>query len=435
MFMKRIVFKIAVFAIVFYALSAIVAFCLSDDQTSYGRVLLHELYEQEKVDILYCGSSHVSHGIVASVADEMTGKKNFSTGTAAQSIQGTYAILKQAVKKYDIEKVFLEMEFAISTQTPPSKRSGFKSDYLVAKYIKDPKIKFDFLTSISKPKYYLNHFLPIGKDKYLTLKPKALASRAKAIATGSYFRYEWQDDDAEYEKGGTVLDREFIKNGSFSETSQYGKIDIASISDEYFSTVEKIIVLCKENNIELIFYAMPCTDFYLGEKGNYDEYHALIKDFCKKKGFEFYDFNLAKEQYMNFDDEDFRDDTHFNSSGCYKWTKAFWSFFNSGMKKEDFFYNSYAERMAKMDKKIFGLVYDFKDDKHTLEIKPIYNHIDNSVITYDITAKYNETEEVLAKNSENSFVELPHGKAGKIVVVSYLDGVKQNECSENFAAF
>ena len=433
--MKKILFKIAAFALIFYALSAIVAFCLSDDQSSYGRVLLHELYEQEKVDILYCGSSHVSHGIVASVADEMTGKKNFSTGTAAQSIQGTYAILKQAVKKYDIEKVFLEMEFAISTQTPPSKRSGFKSDYLVAKYIKDPKIKFDFLTSISKPKYYLNHFLPIGKDKNLTLKPKALASRAKAIATGSYFRYEWQDDGAEYEKGGTVLDKEFIKNGSFSDTSQYGKIDIASISDEYFAVVEKIIALCKENNIELIFYAMPCTDFYLGEKGNYDEYHALIKDFCKKKGFEFYDFNLAKEQYMNFEDEDFRDDNHFNSSGCYKWTKAFWSFFNSGMTKEDFFYNSYAERMAKMDKKIFGLVYDFKDDKRTLEIKPIYNHIDNSVITYDITAKYNETEEVLAKNSENSVVELPHGKAGKIVVVSYLDGVKQNECSENFAAF
>ena len=433
--MKKIILKLAVFAIIFYVLSAIIAFCLTDDQSSYGRVLLHELYEQEKVDILYCGSSHVSHGIVASVADEMTGKKNFSTGTAAQSIQGTYAILKQAVKKYDIEKVFLEMEFAISTQTPPSKRTGFKSDYLVAKYIKDPKIKFEFLTSISKPKYYLNHFLPIGKDKYLTLKPKALASRAKAIATGSYFRYEWQDDDAEYEKGGTVLDKEFIKNGSFSETSQYGKIDIASISDEYFAVVEKIIALCKENNIELIFYAMPCTDFYLGEKGNYDEYHALIKDFCKKKGFEFYDFNLAKEQYMSFDDEDFRDDNHFNSSGCYKWTKAFWNFFNSGMTKEDFFYNSYAERMANMDKKIFGLVYDFKDDKRTLEIKPIYNHIDNSVITYDITAKYSGTEEVLAKNSENSVVKLPHGKAGKIVVVSYLDGVKQNECSENFAAF
>ena len=138
---------------------------------------------------------------------------------------------------------------------------------------------------------------------------------------------------------------------------------------------------------------------------------------------------------MSFDDEDFRDDNHFNSSGCYKWTKAFWNFFNSGMTKEDFFYNSYAERMAKMDKKIFGLVYDFKDDKRTLEIKPIYNHIDNSVITYDITAKYSGTEEVLAKNSENSVVKLPHGKAGKIVVVSYLDGVKQNECSENFAAF
>lgn len=212
-------------------------------------------------------------------------------------------------------------------------------------------------------------------------------------------------------------------------------INLDSISEEYLQYVEKIIDFCKKNNIELIFYSMPCTDFYLGEKGNYDEYHAFIRDFLATKGFEFYDFNLVKEEFMNFEDEDFRDDNHFNKQGCYKWTKMFWDCMNSSLPKSEIFYISYAERMQNMKPRIFGLVYDFKDDKRYLEIKPIYNHIENSTITYDITALYSGTEEVLAKGTENPVVELPHGKAGKIRIVSYLDGVKQTDCKENFAAF
>ena len=427
--------KVIAFLAVFWALSALVAFLLRDDSGSYGRVLLHELYEQENIDILYCGSSHVSHGIVADIADEMTGKTNFSTGTAAQSIQGTYAILKQAVKRYDIKTVFLEMEFAISTQTPPSRRDGFKSDYLVANGIKDPQIKLELLTSISTPKYYLNHFLPIGKDKYLTLNPKSLAYRAKSFVNGDYFRYEYESDDDEYAGRGCLLDYRVVKNGTFSETAHESPINLSAVSEEYLATVDKIIALCKEKGVELIFYSMPCTDFYLGEKGNYDEYHALIRDFLASRGFDFYDFNLAKESYMRFEDEDFRDDNHFNAQGCKKWTRLFWEFFLNGKPKEEFFYDSYKERMAAMSPRIFGLVYDFKDDKRHLEIKPIYNHLDNAVITYDVTASFSGTEEVLAQNSTETTWSLPRGKAGKIRVVSYLDGVKQNDCRENFAAF
>ena len=199
--MKKIPLKIAVFIAIFYVLSALIAFLLKDDANSYGRVLLHEMYESENIDILYCGSSHVSHGIVSKIANEKTGKNNFSTGTASQSIFGTYAILKQAAKIHKISTVFLEMEFAMATKTSSAQKSGFTEDYIVANGIKDPKIKFDLLTSISKPKYYLNHFLPIGKDKQLTLNPAKIAKKLQSIFSGEYFKYVYSEKGSEYAGG------------------------------------------------------------------------------------------------------------------------------------------------------------------------------------------------------------------------------------------
>ena len=430
----KIAVKIAVFAFFFYIICAVLAFCLRDDSGSYGRVLLHELYEQKNIDILYCGSSHVSHGIVAQTADEITGKNNFSTGTAAQSIQGTYAILQQAAKLYNIEKVFLEMEFAISTQTPPSARKGFKADYLVANGIKDPAIKLELLASISAPKYYLNHFLPIGKDKYLTLNPKSLAYRAKSMLTGDYFRYVYESDDDVYAGKGCLLDHRVVKNGTFSETAHESPINLAAISAEYQAEVDKIIALCKEKNIELIFYSMPCTNFYLGEKGNYDEYHDFIADFVGARGYEFYDFNLAKDEYMSFEDEDFRDDNHFNAAGCEKWTKLFWEFFGGDIPKSEYFYDSYKERLDSMPPRVFGLVYDFKDDRRTLEVTPIANR-ENAAVTFDFSAIYGGEEHIIAEGTAERTVALPAGKTGKIRAVSYIDGEMQTDCRENFAAF
>lgn len=41
----------------------IVDFLMKDDANSYSRVLSHEFYQQEQIDTLFCGSTHVSHGI------------------------------------------------------------------------------------------------------------------------------------------------------------------------------------------------------------------------------------------------------------------------------------------------------------------------------------------------------------------------------------
>lgn len=431
-----LVLKTLIFLFIFYVLCLGVAFILKDDTESYARVLMHEFYSQDNIDIMYCGASHVSHGITPVVADKITGKNNFSTGTASQTIEGTYAILQQAVKQFKIEKVFLEMDFAVSAKYAKNNRNGFSADYIVSDYIKDPSIKWNYLFSISSPKYYLNHLLPIGKDKHMTLNPKKVVKKIKSLVTGQYFKYEYVSSDSEYDGKGCVLNTDVIKNGSFSSNTEQGKIKLDNISDEYKNTIDKIITLCKNNNVELIFYSMPCSDFYLAEKSNYDDYYFWCKDYLEQRDFEYYDFNLIKEEYLTLEDEDFTDDNHFSKQGVYKWTQAFCHcFFIENISREKMFYNSYSQKLLNQPDKIYGLELLPSQDKKTITIKPMVNHVEQSRITYDIYTQIDGQEELMQKNTGEAVINLPSGKSGKIRVISYIDGIKQNDCLQSFAAF
>ncbi len=254
--------------LIFFIFTIPIAFILKDDANSYARVLFHEFYNQDKIDYLVCGASHVSHGVEANNASQKLGKAVFNAGTPSQKIDGTYAILRQAVKLYKIEKV-------------------------------------------------------------------------------------------EYAGKGCVLDLEEIPDGGFSNDSKEGKINVSEVSEDWKDTIDKIIALCRENDIELILFSMPCSDFYLNERGNYDEYYSFCRDFTAEKGFSYYDFNLARPEILSLTDSDFRDDNHFCKKGVYVWTNAFCDFFGSKYKEENalekYFYSSFAQKMAEMPEKIFGL--------------------------------------------------------------------------------
>jgi len=184
---------------------------------------------------------------------------------------------------------------------------------------------------------------------------------------------------------------------------------------------------------------MPCSDFYLNERGNYDEYYSFCRNFAAEKGFSYYDFNLARPELLSLRDSDYTDDNHLSKKGVYVWTDAFCNFFSSKYKEENavgkYFYSSYAQKMSEMPDIIFGLYMITSDDRKSMEITPISNHVDSSKITYDVYAICaGETLTIAEKTSETQFL-LPAGKSGKIRVISYIDGVKQNDCTENFASF
>ena len=439
--MKKIflVLKIFLFVLILFIFTIPIAFILKDDANSYARVLFHEFYNQDKIDYLVCGASHVSHGVEANNASQKLGKAIFNAGTPSQKIDGTYAILRQAVKLYKIEKVFLELDFAVAIDSPLAERNGFKAEYIVASRLKDFSIKADYLLHCSSPEYYINSFLPIGKDKLMTLNPKTVSNKIQSLLGGEYFKYQYVDDGSEYAGKGCVLDLDEIPDGGYSNDSKEALIPVEKISDDWKSTIGKIINLCKENDIELILFSMPCSDFYLNERGNYDEYYSFCRDFTAEKGFLYYDFNLARPELLSLRDSDYTDDNHLSKKGVYVWTDAFCNFFSSKYKEENavgkYFYSSYAQKMSEMPDIIFGLYMITSDDRKSMEITPISNHVDASKITYDVYAICaGENLTIAEKTSETQFL-LPAGKSGKIRVISYIEGVKQNDCTENFASF
>ncbi|MBR4630655.1 MAG: hypothetical protein IKO57_09465 [Treponema sp.] len=424
--------KIIVFTVVFFLLTVPVAFMLKDDVNSYSRVLTHEFYSQDNIDILFCGASHVSHGIDAHISDKAFGKNTFSTGTPSQGINGTYAIIQQALKSYKPSKIYLECDFAIVCRDGENPKKMGTADFIVSEFLRDSAVKTQFILENSSPTNLLNAFLPIGKDKRLTLNPKKFLNKCKSLLNGYYFEYKYSESDAGYAGKGCVLNYDVIADGTFSNNSS--EPEFKPVSEYWKSYIERICDLCKENNVELVFYSMPGSDFYLHEKGNYDDFYFAVKDFLSGLGYEYYDFNLCKPDFA-FADHHYSDDNHFNQDGVARFSQIFCDFFTGKVSASDMFYDSYAEKVSAQNDTIYGLIYHYSDDKKTLLIEPVKNHVDSSRITYDVYALCGNEEITIAEKSNDSTFVLPSGKSGKIRVVSYIDGVKQNDCIENFAAF
>ena len=137
--------KVVLFVIIFVVLSVFIAFVLKDDTTSYSRVLTHEFYNQKNIDILFCGASHVSHGMDPRIADKEFGRNTFNTGTPNQGIHGTYAIIRQAIKSYKISRIYVETDFAVACRDGKKHAGMGKSDFIVLSFLQDFFGKFLFL--------------------------------------------------------------------------------------------------------------------------------------------------------------------------------------------------------------------------------------------------------------------------------------------------
>ena len=437
----KIILKVITFFFLFFLLSFPVSWILKDDSNSYARAMFHEFYRQKNIDYLICGASHVSHGLHPEIASSYFGKNVFNCGTPSQKIDGTYSILRQALRLYKIEKVFLELDFAITCEGNFSDRDGFKAEYIVADGLRDFDIKKDYLLNCSKTKFYFNHILPIGKDKLLTLNPSKVIKKIKSLLSGDYFKYRYGDEDSQYGSRGCVLDVECIPKGGFYNDHKESPINVDRISRDWENTIDKIIDLCRQNNIELIFYSMPGSDFYLNERGNYDEYYLYCKNFCAQRGYVYYDFNLAHPDILSLSDMDYSDDNHLCKKGVYNWTEAFCSFFDRKYKEENvlskYFYSSYLKKMADMEAKVFGLYLILSDDKKFLEIIPVKNKLTPQEIKYSITEISDGREVVIQDKSSDTKIDLSKIGAEKVElrIESFANDILQTSCEESYLIF
>lgn len=426
--MKKIFFPITVVG--FYALTLGLGWICADDGTSFTRKMMHDFHNQESIDVLFLGASHVFRGIDTSVADQKFQKNTFAAGTPQQQVDGSFALLQKAAKLYNIEKVFMDLDFVTCTSIEYKDRTELKSTYVVSTYLRDPLVKAKYLIRATSPKYYLNSLLPIGKDKLIDIDPESIMDNLALKFSGKYYSYLAPVD---YKEKGSLLSEHAYKRGGIYIDEHEPPFLESQVSDSWKHVIRDIALFCKKNQIEIIFYSIPETDFLLADKGNYDDYICFVKKYLQQFDCKYYDFNLCKENMLKLEDTDFRDENHLNASGAKKFTTILCDFYNGDISETDLFYNSFVEKLSHQPDCIYGLLLEESEDRHSSKLTAIVNKasIKNN-ITYTVEADFNGCRHTLIEKSLIDTIFYPKDADGTIYIKAFLGDEQTNQIDFDF---
>lgn len=293
-------------------------YLLVDDTESYTRLTLHDLYqEEENIDTLFLGSSHCFRAYDPMLYEELTGRNAFNLGSSAQNYDTSYYLLREAARRNHLETVYLDMHYKflfIGKEDKDLVQANIISDYM------RPSLnKLEFLLCTSESRHYTNRLLPFRREWKKMEDPSYLKEVWDKKRQESYRNYEPVVREQEYYAGkGFVSSREVLDAEAITWWENFGLIrdDMESSETYTLSYLEKIVEFCEKEKIRLIFVTAPSFDRYLEAVGPYDQAYAYIRELAEKYGISYLDFNLCREEYLDFTEEDFLDVDHLNGRGA-----------------------------------------------------------------------------------------------------------------------
>ena len=102
------------FFLILTAVDVVMYTLVVDDTGIPGRYILHHFYaRKDNIDTLFLGTSHTMYGIDPDIYEEITGNKAYNCGTNWQYINGSFALLKEADRLYDLKHVYVDLYFFV----------------------------------------------------------------------------------------------------------------------------------------------------------------------------------------------------------------------------------------------------------------------------------------------------------------------------------
>lgn len=345
-------------------INMILEYATVNDVEYYTRLMIHELYHQEKnIDVLFLGPSRCYRALNPSITDAIFGENTFNAGSSAQCWDGSYALLVEAGKQNNLKKVYVEIGHNPRLDAVYKERKELTSTYIISDYMRPSLNKVRYLLNASGEEYWMSSFFPLRRNwKNLFNIPEVLNTlEQKRSETYRNFQY-WGDieTDTEYYAGkGYVVSKRVVEDEGHSARGHFGKTQ-KPFSDDNVESLEKIIQYCKKNDIELVFFSSPVTDFLLADAGDYDRYIQQASDFAKAHGVEYYDFNICRREYFSYASEYYYDAYHLNMYGAEAFSILFSKFFVGEISEEELFYPSYNAKIQHAKETLYGLIYEIE---------------------------------------------------------------------------
>lgn len=342
-----------------------------DDTDEFSRYMLHEFYEEEEnIDRLYLGSSHVFCGINPVILDDINGENNFNLSTGMQQLNTSYYLLKEADKRHNIDKVYLDLYYGCTIAGTGNLHDYHMLPYswVVINQMKPSFNKLSYMLDLSKPEYYYMTFLAFTRYKEQLFDRNYVAGVVKGKRSETWKNYEYRHiyhvDDREYimrngEKGFRIYNGR-MEAGGFYRIDCEAPLEENPITLESLEYLDKIVKYCEKHDIELTWIGCPISNFQLVRNGKYDNYIRQVSELAGEYDIPYYDFNLCKSEYLDLSqDKYWADMGHLNTEGAEVFTRFLGDFLRSEEEGEetynDCFYDSYEEKIRVAQKEIYGL--------------------------------------------------------------------------------
>ncbi len=342
-----------------------------DDTTEFTRCMMYEFYEDDtNIDRLYLGSSHVFCDIDPTVLDEINGENNFNLSTHKQQMITSYYLLKEADKKHNIRRVYLDL-FYLCTNAGIGNFHEYQSlspSWTVINQMRPSVNKLSYMLHLSDPAYYYLTFLP-----FMRYREKLFSLDYISEIVGGKQTEEWKNhaysytapDGSEVIKSGGKGFRIYygeLEYGDFCMRYEEGAIAENPMTQESLEYLEKIVEYCEEHDIELTWIVSPVTDLSLTCVGGYDNFVRQVTELAEQHHIPFYDFNLCRREYLDVSDSKYWFDVgHLNAYGAEIYSEFLGDFLLAQEQgKETYqncFYDSYEEKIDDLQGEIFGLQF------------------------------------------------------------------------------
>lgn len=422
--LKRIASIICILGIMGVSLEGL-QYLLVDDTESYTRIKMHELYNSEdNIDVLFVGSSHVNCSLNPETADALLDKNTFNAGTQGQPMDGSLAMIKEAITYYDIEQIYLEMYYGIALGEERKERTELSNIYLISDYMRPSFRKLEYLLEASSKEYYVNGFIPARREWEKIFDFDYIKNLVAKKNTKTYVEYQGAKSGTSYYLDGFMASEKTMTE--LWNESACNLINKENISEDWKESLDEIVDLCEKREIELILFAAPMPDMTLIGKENYDEYSGLIRNMAENYGIEYYDFNLCKSEYFDAGNLDiFRDAGHLNLYGVEEFTKIFSGFFAGNIPEKELFFDSYEEKLLSMSPRIYGIGGPRGEEEQVSKVKVLSNR--NEGIEYQVTLRTEDDEEWIIKeySTEKSF-DVPMDVKGTLKIEARHIGEGEN---------
>ena len=328
---KKIIIASASFVIALSILSAIIIEPCRHSETSYYQDGKLRDMLAGQLDYLIVGASHGLAAFIPDVLDKKLGCNSYNLSSSLATMKARVFLTEQELHRNPVDTVVLEISYNALRST-------------LDEYGDGDSTTFARLSSWRARRDFLIKSVPF--DDWMNIYSRDLISGL------SYWQQYVQgnlSNAVDYQAKGYHPKESFDRTLSPEEIEETynAASEIPEFAPDTLESFQRLVDLCKENNCRVIIVTTPLTDEYIWRGKDWDVFHDWMEDFRKENNCEYYDFNLLKERYALWSDQDsFFDSVHMSDQGAHVFSEAFAKIMNQVDCGEDvstLFYESYAE--------------------------------------------------------------------------------------------